>query len=88
MRPPLPRREPSERGVTGRGFTGRADAMAWFAAEQRVLIDIVGRAKERGRPRMAWQVAVAMQECSRTPRSSSSGRQRVSTGVAAAGDGA
>ncbi|MER7893729.1 BTAD domain-containing putative transcriptional regulator [Micromonospora sp. NPDC094482] len=58
---PLPEPEPSERGVTGRGFTGRADAMAWFAAEQRVLTDIVARAKERGRPRTAWQIALALQ---------------------------
>ncbi|MFF4875369.1 BTAD domain-containing putative transcriptional regulator [Micromonospora sp. NPDC000668] len=58
---PLPAPEPAELGVTGRGFTGRADAMAWFAAEQRVLTDIVARAKERGRPRTAWLIALALQ---------------------------
>ncbi|MEH0934630.1 ATP-binding protein, partial [Micromonospora psammae] len=58
---PLPEPEPSGRGVTGRGFTGRAEAMAWFAAEQRVLTDIVARAHERRRPGTAWQIALAMQ---------------------------
>ncbi|WP_377510612.1 AfsR/SARP family transcriptional regulator [Micromonospora vulcania] len=58
---PLPEPEPSSHGVVGRSFTGRADAMAWFAAEQRVLTDIVARAGERGQPDTTWQIALALQ---------------------------
>ncbi|WP_155372868.1 AfsR/SARP family transcriptional regulator [Catellatospora vulcania] len=54
---PLPAPDPSGYGVAGRAFGGRAEAMAWFAAEQRVLTDIVARA----RPRAAWRIALAMQ---------------------------
>jgi hypothetical protein len=83
---PLPEPEPSERGVTGRGFTGRADAMAWFAAEQRVLTDIVARAKERGRPRTAWQIALALQNFFQDTAQFKQWAATASTGLAATGD--
>ncbi|GAA2395173.1 SARP family transcriptional regulator [Catellatospora methionotrophica] len=56
---PLPEPEPSV--VAGRSFTDRDEAMAWFAAEQRVLTGIVARAGRRGRPGTAWRIALAMQ---------------------------
>ncbi|MBQ0901603.1 BTAD domain-containing putative transcriptional regulator [Micromonospora sp. U21] len=83
---PLPEPEPSEREVTGRGFSGRADAMAWFAAEQRVLADIVARAKERGRPRTAWQIALAMQNFFQDTAQFKQWAEVVSAGLAATGD--
>ena len=83
---PLPEPEPSERGVAGRGFTGRADAMAWFAAEQRVLTDIVARAKERGRPRTAWQIALALQNFFQDTAQFKQWAATVSAGLAATGD--
>ncbi|MEH0841245.1 BTAD domain-containing putative transcriptional regulator [Micromonospora sp. CPCC 205711] len=83
---PLPLPLPSERGVTGRGFTGRADAMAWFAAEQRVLTDIVARARERGRPRTAWQIALALQNFFQDTAQFTQWAATVSTGLAATGD--
>ncbi|MGS2613895.1 AfsR/SARP family transcriptional regulator [Micromonospora sp. LZ34] len=83
---PLPEPEPSERGVTGRGFTGRADAMAWFAAEQRVLTDIVARAEERGRPRTAWQIALALQNFFQDTAQFKQWATAVSTALAATGD--
>ncbi|MCM0674553.1 NB-ARC domain-containing protein, partial [Micromonospora phytophila] len=83
---PLPEPEPSERGVTGRSFTGRADAMAWFAAEQRVLTDIVARAKERGRPGTAWQIALALQNYFQDTAQFKQWAVTVSTGLAATGD--
>lgn len=83
---PLPEPEPSARGVTGRGFTGRADAMAWFAAEQRVLTDIVARAKERGRPRAAWQIALALQNFFQDTAQFTQWAATASTGLAATGD--
>ncbi|GAA4573114.1 BTAD domain-containing putative transcriptional regulator [Micromonospora coerulea] len=83
---PLPEPEPSERGVTGRGFTSRAEAMAWFAAEQRVLTDIVAQAKERGRPRTAWQIALAMQNFFQDTAQFKQWAATVSTGLAATGD--
>ncbi|SCE72309.1 DNA-binding transcriptional activator of the SARP family [Micromonospora coriariae] len=83
---PLSVPEPSERGVTGRGFTGRADAMAWFADEQRVLTDIVARARERGRPSTAWQIALAMQNYFQDTAQFKQWAATVSAGLAAAGD--
>ncbi|WP_309233950.1 NB-ARC domain-containing protein [Micromonospora sp. ATA51] len=83
---PLPEPEPSERGVTGRGFTGRADAMAWFAAEQRVLTDIVARVTERGRPRTAWQIALALQNFFQDTAQFKQWAATASTGLAATGD--
>ncbi|MEH1058304.1 BTAD domain-containing putative transcriptional regulator [Micromonospora sp. CPCC 206171] len=83
---PLPEPEPSERGVTGRGFTGRADAMAWFAAEQRVLTAIVAGAEERGRPRTAWQIALALQNFFQDTAQFRQWAATMSTGLAATGD--
>ncbi|MGK5444649.1 AfsR/SARP family transcriptional regulator [Micromonospora sp. URMC 105] len=83
---PLPEPEPSVRGVTGRGFTGRADAMAWFATEQRVLTDIIARAKDRGRPGTAWQIALALQNFFQDTAQFRQWAAAVSTGLAAAGD--
>ncbi|SCF35226.1 DNA-binding transcriptional activator of the SARP family [Micromonospora purpureochromogenes] len=83
---PLPEPEPSERGVTGRGHTGRADAMAWFAAEQRVLTAIVARAKQRGRPRTAWQIALALQNFFQDTAQFRQWAATMSTGLAATGD--
>ncbi|MEU5790613.1 BTAD domain-containing putative transcriptional regulator [Micromonospora purpureochromogenes] len=83
---PLPEPEPSEHGVTGRGFTGRADAMAWFAAEQRVLTTIVARARERGRPRTAWQIALALQNFFQDTAQFRQWAATMSTGLAATGD--
>ncbi|RLP94572.1 BTAD domain-containing putative transcriptional regulator [Micromonospora sp. CV4] len=83
---PLARPEPSGRGITGRGFTDRADAMAWFAAEQRVLTDIVARATERGRPRAAWQIALAMQNFFQDTAQFTQWAEVVSAGLATAGD--
>lgn len=83
---PLPEPEPSEHGVTGRGFTGRADAVAWFAAEQRVLTDLVARAGERGRPRTAWQIALALQNFFQDTAQFKQWAAAVSTALAATGD--
>lgn len=83
---PLPEPEPSARGVTGRGFTGRADAMAWFAAEQRVLTAIVARAEERGRPRTAWQIALALQNFFQDTAQFRQWAATMGAGLAATGD--
>ncbi|MBV1856696.1 AfsR/SARP family transcriptional regulator [Catellatospora tritici] len=83
---PLPRPEPSGHGVTGRGFTGRTDAMAWFAAEQRVLTDIVARAGQRGRPRTAWRIALAMQNFFQDTAQFKQWAAVAGAGLAAAGD--
>ncbi|MFC0505391.1 AfsR/SARP family transcriptional regulator [Micromonospora costi] len=83
---PLPEPAPSAHGVTGRDFTGRAEAMAWFAAEQRVLTDIVARAGERGRNRTAWQIALAMQNFFQDTAQFRQWAATVGAGLAAAGD--
>ncbi|MET8352476.1 MULTISPECIES: BTAD domain-containing putative transcriptional regulator [unclassified Micromonospora] len=83
---PLPQPEPSERGATGRGFTDRADAMAWFAAEQRVLTDIVARARERGRPPGTWRIALAMQNFFQDTAQFKQWAEVVGAGLATAGD--
>ncbi|MEV4655932.1 BTAD domain-containing putative transcriptional regulator [Micromonospora sp. NPDC049301] len=82
---PLPEPEPSERGVTGRCFTGQADAMAWFAAEQRVLTVIVAQAKGRGRPSTAWQIALALQNFFQDTAQFKQWAAVASTGLAATG---
>ncbi|MFC4022052.1 BTAD domain-containing putative transcriptional regulator [Micromonospora sp. GCM10011542] len=82
---PLPEPEPSEHGVTGRGFAGRAEAMAWFASEQRVLTDIVARAGERGRSRTAWQIALAMQNFFQDTGQFAAWASTVGTGLAGTG---
>lgn len=83
---PLPPPEPSEHGVVGCAFAGRAEAMAWFAAEQRVLSDIVARAGRRGRPRSAWRIALAMQNFFQDTAQFKQWAAVVSAGLAAAGD--
>ncbi|MEV4540400.1 AfsR/SARP family transcriptional regulator [Micromonospora echinaurantiaca] len=83
---PLPEPEPAERGVTGRGFTGRADAMDWFAVEQRVLTEIVARAGERGRPHTAWRIALALQNFFQDTAQFKQWAAAVSTALAVTGD--
>ncbi|WP_186316092.1 AfsR/SARP family transcriptional regulator [Catellatospora sichuanensis] len=83
---PLPEPEPSGRGVIGREFTGRDDAMAWFAAEQRVLTDVVARAQGRGRPRAAWRIALAMQNFFQDTAQFRQWAAVVGAGLAATGD--
>ncbi|SCG79885.1 DNA-binding transcriptional activator of the SARP family [Micromonospora echinaurantiaca] len=82
---PLPEPEPAERGVTGRGFTGRADAMDWFAVEQRVLTEIVARAGER-RPHTAWRIALALQNFFQDTAQFKQWAAAVSTALAVTGD--
>lgn len=82
---PLPEPEASAHGVSGRAFTGRADAMAWFAAEQRVLTEIVTQAARRGRPRTAWRIALAMQNFFQDTAQFKQWTAVVGTGLAAAG---
>ncbi|MEU8080025.1 BTAD domain-containing putative transcriptional regulator [Catellatospora citrea] len=83
---PLPEPEPSGQGVTGRRFSDRDDAMAWFAAEQRVLTEVVARAQERGRPRTAWRIALAMQNFFQDTAQFRQWAAMAGTGLAAAGD--